>query len=205
MISLANTNQSSERKQQTLKHSGLSDEALMAGVLKRDHQAFYTLAERWSKRLINFFERHLHQPQSAEDLAQEVLMSLWKANSYRPQQNFSSWLYKIARNKLIDYCRKHKQPQVSLDNMGLGESLLSTAANPEEQAIQADQANLLRQAVAELPLNQQTILILSKYQQLDHAQIAEVLNCSKDSVKVMLFRAVKNLSKTFKERYGKDV
>ncbi|MEZ0374649.1 MAG: RNA polymerase sigma factor [Candidatus Sericytochromatia bacterium] len=196
---VADRHNMADRQQNRNELAEQTDEVLMQRVIARDQQAFELLAQRWSKRLVGYFLRHVGRQEPAEELAQEVLISLWKAKSYSPSRPFRHWLYTLAHNRLNDALRRKRLPQLSLDesprDLASGESLEGAILARDEQA-------QLFQALQALPENQRAVLILSKFQDLDHAQIAGVLKCSRASVKVMLFRAVRQLSRLFKEMHG---
>ena len=92
----------------SVKSVAITDEQLMLKSQDGDKKAFYTLVGRWNKQIINFFYKNIGNQEIAEDLAQEVFISVWKTKNYHPKAPFYSWLYKIAKNKLIDYQRKKK-------------------------------------------------------------------------------------------------
>jgi RNA polymerase sigma-70 factor (ECF subfamily) len=163
-----------------------------------DNQAYYQLVQRWQGRLVNFFYRQVQQHQTAEDLAQDVLVSLWKVKHYETRAQFSTWIYRIARNRLIDYLRRPATPQ-QIEDHELERVIGASHETPENQLILREEQQRLWAALAQLPEKQRTLVILGKYQELDHAHIAEVVQCSKNSVKVLLFRAMSNLAKIFKE------
>ncbi len=178
----------------------VTDEQLMLRSMEGDKKAFYTLVGRWNKPIINFFYKSIGEQETAEDLAQEVFINAWKAKNYNPKAPFYSWLYKIAKNKLIDHYRKKKPVIVSIDDKP---EVLDASANRQEnideKLIFLEEQKMLKNAMDELTEEQRTILILSKYQKLAYEDIAKIMDCSSDSVKVKVFRAVKSFVKKFKE------
>lgn len=180
----------------------LTDEALMLGVLKKDKAAFQQLVKRWKTPLVNYFYRQLHEQEISEDLTQEVFIRVWKAGKYEVKAKFSTWLYRLAYHLLVDHYRKQKRepPQElsTLAEVGLSREA-SSENSPETQAVLRDQQAQIQAALGKLPESQQNILILSKFQDLKYSQIAEILNCPVNRVKVNVFRALKNLTHILKE------
>jgi RNA polymerase sigma-70 factor (ECF subfamily) len=183
----------------------VTDEELMLKSIEGNKKAFYTLVSRWNKQIINYFYKSVSDKETAEDLAQEVFISVWKCKNYNPKAPFYSWLYKIARNKLIDYHRKKKHETVSIENNP--EFILIESENhqkTEDMLIQKDEEKMVANTINQLTEEQKSVLILSKYQKLPYEDIAEILNCSPETVKVRVFRAVKSFVKKFKELYENE-
>jgi RNA polymerase sigma-70 factor, ECF subfamily len=180
-----------------------ADEALMLQVLKKDKVAFQQLVKRWKNPLVNYFYRQLRDQEVSEDLTQEVFIRVWKADKYEAKAKFSTWLYRLAYHLLVDHYRKQKrqppqEPEVLL------ETEPATAISPESQTLLKDQQAQIEGALRKLPAAQQNILILSKFQDLKYSQIAEILNCPANRVKVNVFRALKNLTHILKEEKVDD-
>jgi RNA polymerase sigma-70 factor (ECF subfamily) len=183
----------------------ITDEQLMLKSLEGDKKAFYTLVGRWNKQIINFFYRNVGNQEIAEDLAQEVFISVWKTKSYHPKAPFYSWLYKIAKNKLIDYQRKKKPEIVSIENNPEVLDLSSqNHKNMDDILIANDEEKMIKNAIDHLSEEQRIILIMSKFQKLGYEDIGKIMNCTSDNVKVKVFRAVKSFVKKFRELYGNE-
>jgi RNA polymerase sigma-70 factor (ECF subfamily) len=183
----------------------ITDEQLMLKSMEGDKKAFYILVGRWNKPIINFLYKSIGDQETAEDLAQEIFINVWKTKNYNPRAPFYSWLYRIAKNKLIDYYRKKKPVIVSIDDKP---EIIDASApfqlNIVEKLIFQEEQKMLKNALNELSEDQKTILILSKYQKLAYEDIAKIMDCSSDTVKVRVFRAVKSFVKKFKELYGNE-
>ncbi|MBC7473927.1 MAG: RNA polymerase sigma factor [Candidatus Sericytochromatia bacterium] len=178
----------------------VTDEELMLNVLQGDKKSFYTLVNRWNKPIINFFYRGVSNQETAEDLAQELFLNVWKTKNYSPKAPFYSWLYKIANNKLVDHYRKNKIEVVSIENNPEVINLNSDDYQKNQEKMIADEEEgLVIKAMQQLNDDQRTILLMSKYQKLAYNDIAKILNCSTETVKVRVFRALKSFIGKFKE------
>lgn len=183
----------------------VTDEELMLKSIEGDKKSFYTLVNRWNKQIVNYFYKSVSDKETAEDLAQEVFISVWKTKNYNPKAPFYSWLYKIARNKLIDYYRKKKHETVSLENNPEFILIESEAHNKmEDLLIKKDEELMVSNTINQLNEEQKSVLILSKYQKLPYEDIAQILNCTPETVKVRVFRAIKSFGKKFKELYENE-
>lgn len=187
---------------ESVNNISITDEELMLKVLSGDKKAFYVLVNRWNKPIINFFYKSIGEVQISEDLAQEVFINVWKTKSYSPKAPFYSWIYRIAKNKLIDYNRKKKHDTVSIENNPEVLDIYSQGHQGfDDKLIAKQEEKMIKIALNELPEDQKTILIMSKYQKLAYDDIAKIMDCSNDAVKVRVFRAVKSFVKKFKELY----
>lgn len=193
MIANMNTAQTSRS------NDGLSDETLMLRVLGRDQTAFRLLVARWKHALVNYFYRQLGKRETAEELAQEVFVKIWSTSRYTPNSAFAAWIWRLARNQLIDYLRASGRRPLPADDDSALNVMPAQGHSPEEALLAAEEQRQLQTALEALPGRQRHVLVLSKFQGLKHAQIAESLGCSVNHVKVQVFRAVQNLAKTFRE------
>lgn len=177
-----------------------SDDALMQRVLQRDRQAFDVLVSRWKQPLMGYFYRQFARPELCEDLVQEVLCKVWFARHYQAQGQFKAWLFRLAHHIRIDWLRRHRseldQPALALET--LAEWPDATQVGPEESLLQQEQ-QAIQTALAALNDSQRELLVLSRYQALSHAEIAQVTGTSANTVKVQVFRAIKQLAKKFQE------
>ena len=86
-----------------------TDDELMVALRCGDDGAFCEIVDRWQGPLQGFFHRHLRDRQLSEDLSQDTLLKIHaNAGSYVPCGTFKAWLYRLARNRLIDQARKRK-------------------------------------------------------------------------------------------------
>ncbi len=92
------------------------DTTLVRKALKGDRKAFEMIVLRYEQSLVNYFGRIVGEREMALDFAQDVFLKVYASlASYRPAYKFSTWLFKIASNHLIDHWRKKKITAVSLD------------------------------------------------------------------------------------------
>src|SRR5215469_5894285 len=95
-----------------------SDETLIARYARGDAEAFATLYRRHELRTWRYIERNVGSKATAEELMQEVWFAVARdAGRYRPTARFTTWLFTIARNRIVDAARASR-PHVSLDAIG---------------------------------------------------------------------------------------
>ena len=155
------------------------------------------LFERYHRPLYAFFVHLTNQPSISEDLVQIVFYRILKyRHTYRDEGKFSAWIYHLARKVAADHFRKHASTPASADPSDLIDHP-DSGPQPSEQAATAEDVTLLRTALARLPLDQREVLVLSRFQQLDHKEIARLLDCSVGAIKVRAHRALKDLREIY--------
>ncbi len=173
-----------------------SDVQLMLDVKAGDHASFELLLQKYRAPLINFLYRMVHDRDTAEDLAQEAFLRVYRARKgYEPNAKFTTWLFRIATNLALNSLRdgRYRQKDISLDERDEAErpalELPDPAPDVEQSLLERDRAQLVWQAVAELPERQRAAVLLHKYHDLDYGEIARILGCSESALKSLLFRA----------------
>jgi RNA polymerase sigma-70 factor (ECF subfamily) len=173
----------------------------MARLAAGHDAALDDLMERHSERLFHYLVRSLQNEEEAADLAQETFVRVYRnREKFDPAQRFSTWLYAIASNQVKD-CFRHRvrHPQVSLDAQNeqtgseFGERFADAAASPSEAMQASERAEVVRNAVAALPEELRTPLILAEYEERSQAEIGEILGCTAKAVETRIYRARKHL------------
>ncbi|MFG1291505.1 sigma-70 family RNA polymerase sigma factor [Xanthobacter versatilis] len=166
-----------------------SDEDLMARVATADAAAFRTLCDRHAARAAGFARRFLGDAQDAEDIAQEALLRVWRAAPrWRPTAAFGTWLYRI----VVNLCLNHRRKARFLLLDGTEE-----AADPAPDALarmerREDDLGLWA-AVADLPERQRAAILLTYWEGLSNARVADILGTSVPGVETLLVRARRSL------------
>jgi RNA polymerase sigma factor (sigma-70 family) len=173
-----------------------SDETVMLDVGNGDVEKLGLLFERHHRALFDFFAKMTGSRTVAEDLVQDVFFRILKyRNTFRAESHFKTWMFQIARNARVDYYRKHRNEGVTFED---GKNGFETAFPlPGEELEQEQQTFLLRCALLKLPPEKREVLILSRYRDLKYEEIAELLGCELGTVKVRVYRAMKELRDIF--------
>ena len=164
-----------------------SDRILMAEFLNRiattgDASAFRDLFEIYAPRVKAYMMRQGADPTTAEELAQETLLTVWrKANLYSGDRgNATTWIFTIARNLRIDKLRK-EMTWVELPEGREEEA--SDDPLPDERIEVKERQKRVQAALAQLPADQHEVVALSYIEGLTHSQIAERLRLPLGTVK----------------------
>ena len=185
-----------------------SDVDVMLRVKAGDESAFAYLVQKYHRPMVGFMYRMCHNPSTAEELAQEVFLRVYRSRiSYEPSAKFTTWLYRIATNLAVNYARdtRHERPEntVRLDEpdqeTGTTPDLADDSINAEEQILKNERLAAIRGKVNALPERQRMAVIMHKYQQMDYREIASVLKLSESATKSLLFRAYQTLREQLKE------
>ena len=177
------------------------DRQEMARLASGHDTALNDLMTRHAQRLFHYLIRQLRDESDAEDLAQETFVRVFQhRQKFNPTHRFSTWLYTIATNLVRDRQRwRTRHPQVSLDaeNESTGgdlqDKLPATGATPEEKLIGGERAAAVRAAIAKLPEDLRTVILLFEYEEQSQQEIAAVLNCTPKAVEMRLYRARQEL------------
>ena len=169
----------------------MSDEELMAQVRNGVGEMLGVLFERYHLALFNFYYKLTGERALSEDLVQEVFFRILKyRHSYKPETAFRAWMYQIARNARVDHFRK-KRPETSW------EPEMSPAVTPDDPAQQKQENALLHAALMELTDDKREVLVLSRFQDLKYEDIAKMMGCEVNTVKVRVHRALQDLREIF--------
>jgi RNA polymerase sigma-70 factor, ECF subfamily len=186
----------------------VSDVDVMLRVKTGDESAFAYLVQKYRRPMVGFMYRLCHNPSTAEELAQEVFLRVYRSRtSYEPSAKFTTWLYRIATNLAVNNARdtRHERPENTLrldepdQETGTTPDLADDSLTAEEQILKRERLAAIRSKVNALPERQRVAVIMHKYQQMDYREIAGVLKLSESATKSLLFRAYETLREQLKE------
>lgn len=176
--------------------SAQSDEELVGLCLQGDEGAYEELVCRYSRGVYNYVVRLIGYQEEARDATQEAFIKAFRAlGSFKPQNKFKSWLFRIAHNHCIDILRR-RRPTVSLDIMREDDDegaspiqLADGGADPERRMLASETGEWLQKAVEKLPEAYREVIILRHFQELSYQEIAQILKLPLGTVKTNIFRA----------------
>ncbi len=167
-----------------------------------DSSPLATLFERYHVALFRYTLHLTRNRALSEDLVQEVFFRVLKyAQSYDPSLSFPGWLYGMARNACFDALHKGRA-EVTGSEMG---EIKSGEPMPEERATRKQDVEHLQEALQKLPDGQREVLVLSRFHNLRYDEIARILHCEIGTVKVRVYRALKELRERFCEVRGEKL
>jgi RNA polymerase sigma-70 factor (ECF subfamily) len=183
---------------------GDPDVRLMLEVRDDSAAAFEELVLRYQGRLITVLDHVVGNRDLAEDLAQEVFLRVYRnRKTYQPGAKFSTWLFTIANNVALNALRSRaRRREVRLQTHDPARSgarameavlAASSGQMPARQLDKAEMRDVVRMAVGALNDRQRLAVLLSKFEELSYADIAEVMDISPQAIKSLLARARCNL------------
>ena len=172
-----------------------SDEELVARSMAGDADSFNELVRRWERPIYALAYRQIGREEDARDVCQETFLRAYRAlNGFRGQAKFSSWLYRIALNLCRDWMRRDRRtPLVPVpDDMDLAElaAVRGPAETIEDHVARKDLARTVERAMARLPEEQRTAILLKEYHGLTFQEIADVVGCPLSTVKTRLYQGL---------------
>jgi len=179
--------------------AGCDAEALVEAIAARqDREAFKALFGHFAPRVAAFARRLGADAQVAEDLAQDVLLTVWRraAQFDRRRAGAGTWIYTIARNRRIDMIRREARPDFDPADPGLqGEA----EAAADDTLAERRREISLRRAVVRLPEEQSRLMRLAYFEDKSHGAIAEELNIPLGTVKSRIRLAMRKLRQMLKD------
>ena len=165
---------------------------LVARIVRGEEGAFRELLERYGRRIFNLARRMSGNPATAEDLTQEVfLLLLRKIRQYDGRAALSTWIYRVAVNRIISEFRR--QPPATEAAEGDMAALRIASAAPTSSSTSASGSSILRldleAAIGRLPPGYRAVLLMHDVEGLRHQEIAEILDISVGTSKSQLHHA----------------
>jgi RNA polymerase sigma-70 factor (ECF subfamily) len=168
-----------------------SDESLMLAYQKGDSIAFEVLYMRHKDQLFNFLFYSCRQYQLVEDLAHDTWLSVIRSvENYRPVATFRTYLYRIARNHLIDHWRR--KGQYTVGEVEYNEQLHLESSGQAALPQNAAYLKEILEAINRLPKEQREAFLL-RQEGFSQQEIAEITNCKPETVKSRVRYATKSL------------
>lgn len=180
----------------------MSEQELIQGLQARNEESFRWLVENHQTPVYNTILGIVQSAEDAEDLAQEVFVQVYRSvGQFKGESKLSTWIYRIATAKALDFLRSRKTKKrfAFLYRLGAPGEVkhveIPEFHHPGVAAEQKERAVFLFRAIAQLPDNQKTAFVLTRLEQLSYAEVSEVMGISVPAVESLLHRARVSLRK----------
>ncbi|HWK10798.1 MAG TPA: sigma-70 family RNA polymerase sigma factor [Vicinamibacterales bacterium] len=189
-----------------------TDEELVARSIGGDSESFNELVLRWERPIYALAYRTIGREEDARDVCQEMFLRAFRAlPGFRGQAKFSSWLYGIALNLCRDWIRRERRAPIVQPPEDVDVMELAAASEPSESiedlVARKDLSRAVERAMALLPDEQRTAIVLKEYHGLTFQEIAELLGCPLSTVKTRLYQGLtvlrRELAKSEQQRAKK--
>ena len=177
----------------------IKNEKKIDGLIKKaqegDTNSFGEIYDIYLNNIYQFIFYKVTHKEIAEDLTEESFFKAWvNLKKYKKQScPFSSWLYRISNNTVIDYLRKEK-----IKTEELMDEMPDKNMSAKKDAEQYYNQKLLKKALSKLPNTQKEVIILKYINELKNKEIALILKKSDTAVRILISRALKKLKEIMK-------
>lgn len=175
----------------------LNDLVYIEKVNSGDTEAFGVLYERYHDPIEKYVRSRVRSREDTEDLTEETfLKALENMPTYQPIAPFSSWLYRIAHNRIIDFSRKRKHELVLRELFPVEENTLTETYEMFIPGLSLEKTELItevQEAIASLPPKTVTLIRQYYLEELSSTQVAETLGITEGAARVRLHRAILGL------------
>jgi RNA polymerase sigma-70 factor, ECF subfamily len=173
----------------------ITDEELVARSMDGDVDSFNQLIRRWERPIYALAYRVIGREEDARDVCQETFLRAFRAiKGFKGQAKFSSWLYRIALNLCRDWIRRQRRTPVVQMPEDVDISELAAAQGPVESietlVARRELGRAVAVAMAALPEEQRTAIILKEYHGLTFQEIADMQGCPLSTVKTRLYQGL---------------
>ena len=179
----------------------MRDEELVSYIVKGKTELFSVIVDRYQSKVFSTAYNYTHDHEEARDLTQEIFIKLYNnLQSYKNKASFSTWLYRIAVNRCIDWTRKKRLQTVSTiydnsdDELDIYDTIADSGGGPEEALIKQENKAYLRKVVEDLPEIYKTVIILYYFEDFSPQEISDITDVPKRTIETRLYRG-KNLLK----------
>ena len=177
----------------------LRERRLIRRLKERDEGAFRELVETYRDRVFNMTFRMLGSREEAEDVSQEVFITIFKSiDGFRGDAKFSTWLYRVTanhcKNRIKYLSRRHDRSKSEFDerldrDQAAGSTAPQAIARPDQQLSSAETGQLVQRLIAELDEDHRVLIVLRDIEELSYEEIGQITDLNEGTVKSRLHRA----------------
>jgi len=162
----------------------------MAAAAADHGWGFEYLVNKHQGALINYFFRFTRNIDTARELSQEVFLRLYTARQrYRPNSKFTTYLFTIAHNLVVNEVFVKKRPESASDSNGSADTIPSGDTGPEQAMIDREKNRKVHEALGRLNERERSAVIMKYTEGLSYAEIADIIGASIPAVESLLSRA----------------
>ncbi|MFA6250532.1 MAG: RNA polymerase sigma factor [Candidatus Shapirobacteria bacterium] len=179
----------------------VTDEEVVQKVQGGEKEGYVKVVERYQKKLFWYLQRLINQPnEEVEDVLQDVFINAYtNLKGFDTRRKFSSWVYRIAHNKAVDYMKKKKLKTTTIEDK---EEFFETNEKLfEELAIERERAREVKKTIECLEVKYREVIVLYFYDEKSYEDISEILHVPTGHVGVLLKRAKEKLKKLMSKNY----
>ena len=182
------------------------DDYLIDKVIKGENNAYAELVDRYKQMVYTLAYKIVKNREDAEEVAQDTFVKAYNAlNDFKGDSKFSTWLYKIAYYRSLDYLKKNKR-RVETTKLDISEEYNIASLDDALDALEAkDRTEIIKHAIQKLPGEDSVLITLYYFETLSMNEISKVMGISSNTIKVRLFRGRKRLAKILENNLEKEI
>jgi RNA polymerase sigma-70 factor (ECF subfamily) len=166
------------------------EKVLLRALTQSDRQAYTALYSRYLDALFQYISLFTPSKETAEEITQDVMLKIWeKRASLTEVESFKAYLFKSAKNQLINHINREKIRTRVSSQLGENGSMPANAQDTQHQVDYRQAQILLREAIQKLPPKRKQVFLLSTEENLSLDEIAARMGISKNVVKKQLYDA----------------
>lgn len=166
------------------------DEEIIKDILKGDKESFGVLIYRFEKKLFRYINRFIYDINEAEDLLQTVFVKAYtNLNGFNFNYKFSSWIYRIAHNEIVNYIKRKQRNKIVFDVDWDVVMPLNVGRNINEEIDLSNLEKWLKDNIAKIPDKYKEVLILYYFEEMAYKEIADIIKIPIATVGVRIKRA----------------
>ena len=183
----------------------LTDEELVTRSMGGDTDSFNQLVLRWERPIYALAYRVIGREEEARDVCQDTFLRAYRAlPGFKGQAKFSSWLYRIALNLCRDWIRRQRRAPVMQMPEGVDPLEMAAEREPAESietlVARRELSAVVEEAMARLPEEQRTAIILKEYHGMTFQEIADLQGCPLSTVKTRLYQGLSVLRRELEQQ-----
>ena len=188
----------------------MTEAEILSGLKVGDQKVYKVFVDQNKQRIMNLCMGYLGDYEAAQDLSQEIFIEVFKSvSNFRGDSKLTTWLYRIATNKSLNYIRSRKKFRLfssinKLNPFGNGQELEiadEKSTGVFDNFTNIDDAKMIHSALEKLSENQRTAFILNKYDDFSYKEISEIMEISLANTESLIHRAKKNMKSQLLEYY----
>jgi len=187
------------------KEKNITDDQIVSSVLDGNTRDFEILIDRYKKRIINFIYRMISDYDEAQSLAQDAFVKIYETlKKYKPQENFQSFIFTIAKNLTLNHIKKQKR--ITWFSHSAGEGKIPdhgpfNIRDSQHLILEQNQyKEMIDDALKSLKENQRIAFIMKIYLDFSYIRISEITGWSIPKIETLISRARSSLIETVRKK-----
>ena len=169
-----------------------SDLEHIANIRNGDEEAFSSLFREYYEQLYLFAGRFVKDPQSAENIVQDVFVRLWEQRTKLViTSNVKSYLFTAVKNHSLNHIKREKRLVTIDEQLDIAKNCIGS---PEDEFIRNESFLSVQKAIDSLPEKCRMIYLMKRYDDLSYIEIGEILGITVNTIKTQMKRAIKTLN-----------